>query len=216
MARPTLNDGERAIRRRQLLYAAQQLYREHGDLPTVARIAQAAGVAKGSVYLSFATKEAIFIALLEDSFGQLLARLAPVIASLPAAADQAASRFAAGYADALAGLPELLPLAAAANTVLEKNLPLAAAIAFKQGLAAGLQAAGAALEQNHGGLEAGRGSDLLLQSWALTLGLWQTLDYPAAVRPHLATPALRILDRHFEPELRAALCALWRGALLPR
>jgi AcrR family transcriptional regulator len=221
MARPALNDDERAQRRSQLLAAAHQLYRSQHALPTVAEIAQAAGVAKGSVYLSFRTKEAIFIALLEDNFAQLLARMLPLLQQLPTAPDAAAHAFASAYAEQLGDLPDLLPLAAMTNAVLERNLPLQAMVDFKIRLTQGLTLAGTQLEQHLGGLlPAGGGADLLRRTWALTLGLWQSLDCPPAIKPQLvasldARGMPHVLERDFTTELSTTVRQLWRGALLP-
>jgi len=212
LARPTLNDDERAQRRTQLLAAAHALFRATRELPSVARIAEAAGVAKGSVYNSFSTKEEIFIALLEDSFAGLLAGAVDTISALPRGAEAAAGAFADGYVAALSRFPDLLPLAGMTNAVLEKNLPVDAMLRFKTRLAAGLGAAGEALEAGRR-IAHGDGTDLLLHTWSLTLGLWQALDYPAAIRPRLRRAGLAVLDRDFVTELRAAVKVLWRGAL---
>ena len=215
MARPTLNDDERAERRRQLLAAAHALFRAKGELPSVALIAESAGVAKGSVYNSFSTKEEIFVALLEDRFSGLLAQVIATIATLPRGAKAAAEEFADSYAASVAQYPDLLALAGMTNAVLEKNLPMEAMLNFKTGLAAGLQAAGEALEQRDRKIARGAGADLLLHTWSLTLGLWQALDFPVAMKPQMKRPDLAILDRDYMIELRAAVFALWRGALTP-
>ena len=213
MARPALNDDERAERRRQLLAAAHALFVANGELPSVSLIADSAGVAKGSVYNSFSTKEEIFVALLADRFSSLLAQVIASIATLPRGATRAAEAFADDYAAAVAHYPDLLALAGMTNAVLEKNLPLEPMLQFKTGLAAGLQSAGEALEQRDRKIEPGAGADLLLHTWSLTLGLWQALDFPAAMTTQMKRADLAILDRDFLIELRAAVCALWRGAL---
>ncbi len=215
MARPTLNEDERAERRRQLLAAAHALFRATGELPSVALIAESAGVAKGSVYNSFSTKEEIFVALLEDRFSGLLVQVIATIATLPRGATAAAAAFADGYAASVTEYPDLLALAGMTNAVLEKNLPIEAMLHFKTGLAAGLQAAGEALEKHDRKIAHGAGADLLLHTWSLTLGLWQALDFPIAMKPQMKRPDLAILDRDYMIELRAAVFALWRGALTP-
>jgi len=216
MARPSLNPEQRAERRRQLLDAAHRLFGLRRELPTVAAIADSAGVSKGSVYLWFTSKEEIFIALLQDNFEQLMHGIAGLIADLPADAELAAMRFGAGLPLLLRQLPDLLPLAAMTNAVLEKNLPLEDILAFKQQLALGLSQEGGLLEARLTGLASGAGADLLLRSWALCMGLWQSLDYPDEVLPLLARAELQILARNFNDELRLSLCQLWRGALLAR
>ncbi|MFZ2988934.1 TetR family transcriptional regulator [Ideonella sp.] len=213
MARPTLNDDERALRRAQLLTVAHALFRQTQTLPSVSAIVTAAGVAKGTFYLSFGSKEEVFVALLEDSFGALIGAVVPAIAALPADAQAAAEQFSARFADAVAATPDLLPLAGMTNSVLEKNLPLPTMLAFKQGLVAGLEAAALALSHSALRLDQAEGVALLLRTWSMTLGLWQALDFPIALRSHLKQAPLNVFDRDFSVELRQAVYALWKGTL---
>lgn len=212
MARTALSTDEKESRRQALLAAAHQLYRARGTLPPVADIADAAGLAKGTVYLYFRTKEEIFVALLEDSFAQLFLALEPLLAGLPRGA-AAADLFAQRFAELAAASGDLLPLAALANGVLERNLPVEPMRRFKVALARGWAAAGTRLEASTGLGPVGSGTTLLLHTYGLTLGLWQALSYPAALKALLQEPELRSLDRDFATDLRAAVAALWRGSL---
>ncbi|HJV01455.1 MAG TPA: TetR family transcriptional regulator [Burkholderiaceae bacterium] len=212
MGRPVLTEQDREQRRRVLLDAAHQLYRERNALPPVADIASAAGLAKGTVYLYFRTKEEIFVALLEDSFTRLFTALAPLLTALDMDQPGGPARFARAYTQLVRDSGDLLQLAALGNTVLEKNLPLEAMQRFKLNLAQGMTQAGALLEQGTRAREPGWGATLLLQTYALTLGLWQALDFPDALRALLQQPALRILERDFHAELEAAIERLWSAA----
>ena len=203
----TNEDKER--RRRALLDAAHCLFRERNDLPPVAEIARAAGLAKGTVYLYFKSKEEIFIALLEDEFAKLFEALAKIIAELPTKPRDVARQFARAYSERILVQEDLLPLASLANGVLEQNLPVDVMRSFKAMLATGLATAGQQLEMHFSELEPGGGITLLLQTYALTLGLWQTLDYPSKLRDLLSEAALKPLDRHFAVELDTGIYTLW-------
>ncbi|HRH91851.1 MAG TPA: helix-turn-helix domain-containing protein, partial [Agitococcus sp.] len=63
MARNAMTDADKLLRRADFINAAHHLFREQKILPSVADIAKSAGLAKGTVYLYFKTKEEIFIAL---------------------------------------------------------------------------------------------------------------------------------------------------------
>ncbi len=66
-------------RRREILDAATALFRDRGfDTTTVQAIAASAGVAAGTVYLYFPSKEAILVALQEDFEAGLLDRFAEI------------------------------------------------------------------------------------------------------------------------------------------
>jgi AcrR family transcriptional regulator len=70
-------------RRREILEAAIALFRERGfDVATVQAIAGKAGVAAGTVYLYFPSKEAILVAAQEEFEAGLLDRFAEVAAAV--------------------------------------------------------------------------------------------------------------------------------------
>jgi len=71
-------------RRDELLDAAQRLFTRNGLAQTsVADIAAEAGVAKGSVYRYFDSKEALLSALKDRFFEQMMGRVTDVVAALP-------------------------------------------------------------------------------------------------------------------------------------
>ena len=213
MGQNAITDEDKDRRRRALLDAAHRLFRERGDLPPVAEIARAAGLAKGTVYLYFRSKEEIFVALLEDDFSRLFDTLAPLVDELPQSPGDAARQFAHAYSAAVLARPDLLRLASLANGILEQNLPAEVMRRFKTSLASSLVDVGQQLGERFASLGNERGTTLLLQTYALTLGLWQALDYPQVLRDMLNETALRPLDRHFASELDEAVETLWLGAL---
>jgi len=216
MARPALSDANRAQRRRHLLDTADRLFRTRGELPLVADIANAAGLAKGTVYLYFQTKEEIFIALLEDHFQALYGAMFDLLPTLPAPGDAAAQAFATAWCQMIRQDPALLQLAVLVNTVLEKNLPIEPMLRFKTDLANGITQAGALLAHRLPPSIEHAGAALLLQTYGLTIGLWQALDHPPALTALIAQdPALTILARDFHAELAQAVERLWCAALAP-
>ncbi|HEV3451742.1 MAG TPA: TetR/AcrR family transcriptional regulator [Acidimicrobiia bacterium] len=71
-------------RRDELLDAAQRLFTRHGLAQTsVADIAAEAGVAKGSVYRYFESKEALLSALKDRFFERMMERVTAVVAAMP-------------------------------------------------------------------------------------------------------------------------------------
>jgi AcrR family transcriptional regulator len=67
--RPLRADAER--NRRRLLEAAQALFREQGLEVSVAEIAQAAGVGRGTLFRNFASKEDLIAAILADTMHEV-------------------------------------------------------------------------------------------------------------------------------------------------
>lgn len=209
MPRPPLSDAARADRRADLLAAAARCYRVGHVLPTVAEIAAVAGVAKGTVYLSFPSKSAIFMALLDDALAHLFAGLAPLVAALPADRARLPAVFATGYARLVVDTDTLLPLATLAQDDHDPALTAAPMRALRERLAARFAAVGETAEQQLG-LAPGQGVRLLLHTWVLTLGLWQTLDRPGAPEETMSPVTRAVFARDFGAELRSAVARLWR------
>lgn len=205
----------KAQRRDDFLRSARSLFIQQQRLPAVADIAFDTGLAKGTVYRYFQSKEQIFLALLSEDFAALFTELESVIASLPQPLTAAAGPFAQRYLRLLQQSDSLLPLLALLNAVLEQNLPQPQLLAFKQQLAQALDRLGAQLAERFTELTPASASQLLLHSYALTLGLYQSTRLPATVQQLLQQQGLSQLQRDFATELHQALTALWRGMATP-
>ena len=214
MKQNAMTEEAKLQRRQDFIASAQRLFLQRQRLPAVADIAADTGLAKGTVYRYFRSKEEIFFALLQDDFASVFHQLNAEIGQLPQDAAQAAPQFAARYSQLIAARPTLLPLASMLNAVLEHKLPTEVLQQFKQLLASALDALGALLASRFKQLDAKQGASLLLHNYALTLGLWQTLQYPPAVQALLQQdPSLHSLQRDFTTELTAAIRMQWLGAL---
>ena len=214
MARPALSEEERFSRRAALLDAALRLYSEQETFPTVSNIAKAAGVAKGAVYLWFRSKEEIFVAILEDAFLELIARLLSIIEYLDPCPEFAPDSFATQYAKLLAEVPDVVPLSSVLNNMLKENLPIESFSRLDRNVGASLSKAGALLEQRFGCLLRSKGADLLLHTWTLTIGLWIMMDIPDEMKKVLDDPTLATFRNGFHTELKTAVAQLWRGAMI--
>lgn len=201
----------KAQRRADFLRSARALFLQQQRLPAVADIAADTGLAKGTVYRYFQSKGQIFLALLSDDFSSLFNQLETVIAALPQPLNVAAEPFAKHYLRLLQQSDSLLPLLALLNAVLEQNLPQPQLLAFKQQLAQALDGLGAQLARRFSELTPASASQLLLHSYALTLGLYQSTRLPVSVQQLLRQQGLSQLERDFSAELPQALIALWRG-----
>ena len=214
MARPALSQEERFSRRAALLDAALRLYREQETFPTVSNIAKAAGIAKGAVYLWFRSKEEIFVAILEDAFLELIARLLSIIESLDPRPEFAPDSFATQYAKLLAEVPDVVRLSSVLNSMFRENLPIESFSRLDRNVGASLFKAGVLLEQRFGCLMRGKGADLLLHTWTLTIGLWIMMDIPDEMKKVLDDPTLATFRNGFHTEVQTAVAQLWRGAMI--
>jgi AcrR family transcriptional regulator len=127
------DDASKDQRRKSILDAVESLLRQGaGRLPSAAEIAAASGLAKGTLYIYFRTKEEIFAALLLHLWGPALAALEKELTRpdlpVPVRVEAFVTRFVA-YVDER---PFLLRLDALAKEVIERNMSVPALIAHKR------------------------------------------------------------------------------------
>ncbi len=205
---------DKQARRVAILAAAAALFGDgSGDLPTAHAIARACSLAKGTVYLYFRSKEAIFSALLLDGWGGVVGLVEEAFApSDQSCGDDPAAAFLAAYVAHLGRHRELLRLDALRPT-LEQGLDLASLAEFKRTFVERLVSGGSLIDQRLG-LREGKGVKLLTRTHALTCGLWQSLGIGPPDEETTADLA-NALYPDFIDELTEALAEFWRGALMP-
>jgi AcrR family transcriptional regulator len=200
-------------RHHAILDAAERLLsRSPERRANVAEVADDAGLAKGTVYLYFPSKDELLLAVHErniDSFFRtLIARLegdtAVTIDDVLALTNRH-----------MVQPPLFLPLAARCYGMMGQGIPREAAFAFKQRMAQRLQRAGAGLERHFPELPAGGGVGLLRHSYALIIGLWQMSGDSAGAcsTSEVATADSLVFGRPYSDELDSALRALWKGTV---
>lgn len=205
-------EEDKIERRREILDAAERLFRERPDgLASMDELAEAAGVAKGTLYLYFPSKEEVLIGLHERNMAGFFARLQAALAS--------GRRFdledflALGRKEIIEQ-PARLALASHVVGLTERHVPPETALRFKMALGGQLIEAGAALDRAFG-LADGEGLRLLNASYAIILGMWQLKGcmgaerYKALLEPKLA----RAFVNEYPAETDAAVRSLWQGAI---
>jgi TetR/AcrR family transcriptional regulator len=217
MVRHAIAVEDKQARRAGILDAARALFMSnHGEsLPSASQIAAQAGLAKGTVYLYFRTKEEIFIDLLFDACIQTLDHIETTFTHGSGPRRDRIAAFLRSYVDHLHRNPELLLLDAMCHSVLEKNLEALKLEKFKLGFAQRFEQTGRVVEHALR-LSSGRGMDLLNRTFAMTRGLWQANRkeqlHAVCDSGSLAPPALL----EFSTELSEALTEYWRGAVMSR
>ncbi len=204
---------DREARCRAILDAAERLLAVDPDrVASMADVAEEAGLAKGTIYLYFGSKDELLLALhernVEPFFRELIARLG---VEAPVAVDD----LQALIAKHMLASPVFLPLAAHCYGARAHHLPTDAWHAFRERIAERLARAGAGLQRHFPELGAGGGLALLRHSYALLLGLWQM---SAERRDNgNGSPSMRAgaPDLPFAVDLERALRSLWTGRLGP-
>lgn len=203
--RRAVNVDQKARRRRAILDAALELFDALGfESVSMSAVAARTGLAKGTLYLYFPTREALFLALLTEQFEAFFAALD---AALERPLSQAA--FVDHLVRDLHARPRLLRLIAVMHTVLERNVDFDTALGFKRFLAAHAQRSGTRIDARVRNVPAGFGQRLLLWLHALAIGLNHMATPAPVVRQAIQADArLAVFDIDFGSELREMLTRL--------
>ncbi len=203
------NPEDKEQRREAILDAAEQLWLTQPErMANVADIAAAAGLAKGTVYLYFRSKEELFLAIHERHVENFFQRV--ILRAQQNEPMQVTDMFTLTR-DFLAETGTFLPIATQCHRMMEHHIPLEVGYAFEERTYARLNGVVSAL-QRHFPLA---NQALMLQSYALILGLWQLMR-PTPLKELMKERSLTCAcNDDYLLMLDAALNALWRGALTP-
>ena len=198
-------------RRTAILDAAEKLFLRHPDrIASVAEVALAAGLAKGTVYLYFPGKEEMLLALHQRHVERFFARMVERLG-----APRGVVGFDAVFEvtrDHFIRMPGYIALTSRCFAMMDREIPLDVVIAFKKRVGLLLAEAGAGLAR-HFPLAPPQGVTILMHSYALIVGLWQLVHPNERLGKAMDQPALRALKLDYEREVEAALRALWSGSL---
>jgi TetR/AcrR family transcriptional regulator, cholesterol catabolism regulator len=197
---------QRKARRDEILKAARaELLETPFQGLQMLEVAQRAGVAKGTLYLYFESKEALGLALLEKLLGAWFADIDDALGGGKRLTPRQIATLMCQRLEAHAPLRQLLALA---QSVLEHNLTLGEARGWKGWLLERLTVTGANLDEHLRSSGAGSGARLLLHANALVVGLSGMAEPAAVVGQVLAETALRPLRVDFRAEFIDAVEAL--------
>ena len=204
---------DKSERRAAILRAAAALLKNapQGAF-SVEALARRAGLAKGTVYLYFDTREEVLLAVHLERQHLLFDSLEKALAA-PRADIRLITRTVARF---VRKHPDFLPLAANCRGMLETHVSTEAALAFKLAIGTRVAHLGARFEVLFPGLGRGQGAALLMASYALMIGLWQISSTPDCLVAAMERPDLRMFKIDLEKQLSAALINLWEGATLRR
>jgi AcrR family transcriptional regulator len=185
-------------------------------VPNVAEVADEAGLAKGTVYLYFPSKEELLLAVHERNIVDFFSALDALLARSPRVT---LDDLLAVTHEHIVGRALFLPLAARCFALMGHSIPAQAASAFRERMAARLERAGAGIARHFPRLAHGEAVARLRHSFALTLGLWQmssSAGCSAAGTTAAAAggPAPPAFVPDYPQDLNHALRALWQSATI--
>lgn len=202
--------ADKDLRRAALIAAATQLFADSDfDAVTIARVAERAGVAKGTAYLYFATKETLFLELVREALAQWLVDLTQRLGRI-----RSAQAVPLAIAKSLAEKRDMRRLLVLLHSVIEPHIDEATARGFKIFMRDLLRDISALIMRKIPGLAPSNAPTLVLQTHALVISLTQLAEPPAVIASVMAAdPSLQPLQIEFEPFLARTLATLVRGML---
>jgi AcrR family transcriptional regulator len=207
-----IHSEDKHERHHAILDAAERLLaRGAMRVANMAEVADEAGLAKGTVYLYFPSKDELLLALHERHSEEFFRALIGVLARSRRVTVEEIMEITRSH---MVLRPTFLPLASRCFGLVDTEVPREVALAFKERMAARLAAAAAGLERHFPQLSPGAGVALLRYSYALIVGLWQMTAGAANPAAPADTPAACGIEKHDYPqELERALLALWSGMI---
>ena len=202
------DESSKQARKETILEAALSLFQGGSLLPKVDEIALKAGLAKGTVYLYFESREEIYLHLVTMHVTAYWENLEAHLRASPSLTPEELARWILDYHDTH---PHYLPMASILNHILEENAGLSETVNFKHLHAQKLSDCGKLLDATVAGLPLGEGVHLLLALNALMVGLWERANPTRAVRDLLELLELNSLQINFTKEAERSVVALCKG-----
>lgn len=204
---------DKAARRAAILHAAERLLeRDPENFASVAQVAEEAGLAKGTVYLYFKTKEEMLMAIHAEQATRLFDEVEALITGR--GQDMTVEDAAHVFCNFVSRNPLFLHVAGKCHSSLERNIDPEFMYQFRLGIAARLATIGPRIEKIFPLLKPGQGVELLNHTYAFGIGTWQLCD-PSHDPEGLSRPGLEALRRDVQKEMHRGLHALWRGYVTP-
>jgi AcrR family transcriptional regulator len=205
------SDEDKQERRNAILGTAWRMYTREPSFAafTMGALARQAGLAKGTLYLYFRTKEELFLALLENGFD---AWFDVIDARLEGARGEWTPDDAARVVvHTIRGRETLARLLSILPTIVEHNVEHDAALRFKRQVLRRAETTGQRLEARLPFLRPGEGARFLVHLHALVIGVWQLAEPSAVIRRVMQAPELAPARVDFEEDLRFLLATLLTG-----
>jgi len=195
-------------RKTTILASASELFSVRGYREvSIDDVARCAGLAKGTVYLYFKTKETLFLGLCAEAFQDWFDALERGLPDKGAGAKALASVIASTLRDR----PQLLRLIALLHSVFEENVDDSALRDFKLQMLVLLRKPAARIERVLG-LKRDLGLRVMLWTHALLVGLAQMTSKDSTSQRLLARyPELEALHLDFSKDFESALAAMLKG-----
>lgn len=213
IVRRAVKDSQKQERSEAILAAANDIFAAtpYKDIALEA-VAAKVGVARGTLYLYFKTKEDLFLTLLErsaiDWFDCLDTQLK---AACDADATPDIEQIANIFTESVVQRPNLMRLTSLMHSILEYNIDYPRALEFKRGIAERRRRTAQLLEKCLPFLQTGQGSRLLIYSNTLIIGFMHQAEAAPVIQQVLAEFGTELFSVSFKEDYTKAFRALLYG-----
>lgn len=209
-----ISEEEKLARRQAILSAALELLKKYDYQEIrISSIAKKAGVAKGTIFLYFRTKEELFLQLQMEEyrswFNDVNNRIRVFLGQEKSIGH--IDEFVKIVVSSAAGHPTLIQLTPIMYVVLERNIDYKTALEFKRFLLQEIQTTGALIESCLPFLRRGDGAQFLMELQILLIGLIQSSHPVPLVEKMIRKEGLEVLLVNFEEKLQEILTLLLNG-----
>lgn len=212
-----VREEDKLVQRQNILDAAERLFLARPEgLANMDELAEAAGVAKGTLYLYFPSKEEVLLALHERNVHTVFDAIDKEI-ERKSKSGLTRTDLSALARKLIIESPIYLPLATLVIGFIGRSIPVDSVVRFHLSIIERVNRSGKSIEHAFG-LPAGDGARLLEYSHAFVVGLWQLSGCGRIVAENLKDmpPETMLLVKGDPTEFQSALETLWDGMLSPR
>lgn len=205
------NQEAKTARRDHILEQSFELFKTHElDSISMESLAKKSGLAKGTLYLYFQTKEEVFLECTRRSFQNWIETLKTELSA--GTQRLTAQQFSAAVLATLNHQPELPKFLSLLHSALEKNISDTAAFEFKKGLKDQLIQLAQTIEGKTPALSSFEVSfSFLMKSYSLLVGLYQVCNPQPQIKKVISHPDLALFQLSFEEQFRDGLQLLLLG-----
>lgn len=180
------------------------------DSISMESIARNAGLAKGTLYLYFKTKEEVFLECTQRIFSEWVLTVKLILSDSPSRLTN--QKLAEIITDSLNAQPKLPMLLSHLHVVLEKNISATAARQFKYEFKSQLEELADQLDGKVSALPSREASvSFLMKSYALLVGMHQLCNPHPRIQEVLKDPALSLFVLDFAEQMKSGLKLLLLG-----
>lgn len=207
------NPKAKEIRKHSILDAATRLFQaDPSTLPTTSQISKHCEISKGALYLYFKSKEEIFLAIVESYYLEWLDTFD--IKSLSSAQQKLDATVLNTVLDKscthLTNNPVFMQLASMSSSVIEPNVDPRVLLTHKNELSLKINKVSQSMSENLDGLSSTQIASLIIRSYSILLGLWQTACPIEKVFKVTQSSNLHILIPDFSTTSREMIKQLWQ------